>query len=576
MKMKLFPFAPRSADREIRRPVDLLSAASDPMPWPAATAMALQHMAIQAIYFVLPAAVASSLGLDSRITVNFLCLSLLAVVVFTVAQLAWRGPVGSGYQLACIPSPILVGVYVLGATNGLALDQMAALVLTSGAVAIGILFLIPRPEAIFPSELAGVVIFLLGASLLPIMFDIVSARGQGRSGAITLSAMISVLSFIVMVVVALSRLPIAPFCVLIGAAAGVALVALLIPDRVRFAVSMDSNPWLTLPAPILPRFEGLSPEFFLMFLLPILPGFTSTLGNLVALQRAGDASWTKPDGPPLRRGLMAFNVATFASGLFGGMAPAPSMACTSLSIANRSLSRRIALAGAVLLFALAFSPKLVALFVALPSVVVAAMLLYVATIMLVSGCQLIVARMLDTRRTLVVGLGLISGLSVLMLPDLFRTHLPALASPLSFGSAVALLTHLLTLPLVTRQASLTLPVGAGLPRVVEDEALRLGGTWGARRSTMQKVENFLIEMGEVMALREEPAVRVIIRHLEGEVSVLLKHEGNPLPAPSAQPAAMSLDGAMDQQVAFILWLATRQATAIERRPTELRVVFNDA
>jgi hypothetical protein len=83
-------------------------------------------------------------------------------------------------------------------------------------------------------------------------------------------------------------------------------------------------------------------------------------------------------------------------------------------------------------------------------------------------------------------------------------------------------------------------------------------------------------MGEVMALREEPAVRVVIRHLEGEVSVLLKHEGDALPAPSAQPVAMSLDGAMDQQVAFILWLATRQATAIERRPTELRVVFNDA
>jgi uncharacterized protein YbaR (Trm112 family) len=204
------------------------------------------------------------------------------------------------------------------------------------------------------------------------------------------------------------------------------------------------------------------------------------------------------------------------------------------------------------------------------------MLLYIAAIMLVTGCQLIVARMLDTRRTLVVGVGLIAGLSVLMLPSVFQTHLPALASPLSFGSLVALLAHLLTLPLVARQASLTLPIGSSLPRLVEDEALRLGGAWGARRPTMQKVENFLIEMGEVMALRGETALTVTIRYLEGEVSVVLKHSGAPLPAPSAEPAALSLDGDMDEQLPFILWLATRQATAIERSPTDLRVTFNDS
>ena len=574
--MRLSPFPPRSADRKITRPVDLVSAVPDPVPWGAAAAMALQHLAIQAIYFTLPVVVASALGLDARLTANFLCLSLLATVVLALAQVAWRGPVGSGYPSVSIPSPILVSVYLIGASNGLALDQMAALLLMSGVVAIGILFLVPRPEAVFPSEIAGVVIFLLGASLVPIMLGLMTSGVQSGSETSVLSTTISLLSFIAMVVVALSRLRIAPFCVLIGGIVGVILVTLLLPDRIRFADVMGVNSWLALPEPMLPRFEGLSLGLFIMFVVPILPGFTSTLGNLVALQRASDAAWTKADGPPLRRGLMAFSLATFATGFFGGMAPSPSTACTSLSIANRSLSRRIALAGAVMLCALAFSPKIAALFTVIPPEVVAAMLLYVAAIMLVTGCQLIVARMLDTRRTLVVGVGLIAGLSVLMLPSVFETHLPALASPLSFGSLVALLAHLLTLPLVARQASLTLPIGSGLPRLVEDEALRLGGAWGARRSTMQKVENFLIEMGEVMALREEPSLTVVIRHLEGEVSVVLKHGGAPLPAPSAEPAAMSLDGDMDQQVPFILWLATRQATVIERRPTDLRVTFNDS
>jgi hypothetical protein len=69
---------------------------------------------------------------------------------------------------------------------------------------------------------------------------------------------------------------------------------------------------------------------------------------------------------------------------------------------------------------------------------------------------------------------------------------------------------------------------------------------------------------------------VTIRYLEEEVSVVLTHGGPPLPAPSAEPAAMSLDGDMDEQLPFILWLATRQATAIERSPTDLRVTFNDS
>jgi hypothetical protein len=167
-------------------------------------------------------------------------------------------------------------------------------------------------------------------------------------------------------------------------------------------------------------------------------------------------------------------------------------------------------------------------------------------------------------------------MSVLILPGAFLTYMPALASPLSFGSLAALLVHLLTLPLVTRQADLSLPVGAKLPRLAEDETIRIGGAWGTQRATMQKVENFLIEIGEVMALRDESTLRVAIRYLEDEVSVVLKHQGGMLPAPSSQPVAMSLDSDMDDQLGFILWLAVRQASTIERKPGELRLTFNDA
>ena len=574
--MKLPTFAPRATDRPVNRPPELLFAPRDFMPWPMAAVMALQHLALQSIYLVLPVAVAGTLGFDARSAANFLCLSLLAMVVLTLAQAMWRGPVGSGYQMASIPAPVWVSAYLLCAANGVAVDQIGALVVIGGAVATGIVLLIRRPEKIFPTELAGVSVFLLGASLLPLVFNLLSDYGHLGHEAIYLEMAIVVPAFLAMVLVVLSRLPIAPFGVMIGGAVGFVLAALLMPEQLQLASAMASNPWLAVPQPIMPRFEGLSVGLAIIFIIPILPTLISVLGSLTALQRAADADWKKPDSPPLRRGLLAASLSICAAGLMGGMAPGASSACYSLSISNRSLSRQIAFVGAAILCALAFSPKLAALCGVMPKSVQAVMLVYVAVIMLVSGTQLMTARMLDTRRTLVAGIGVFAGMSVLILPGVFLTYLPALASPLSFGSLAALVLHLLTLPLVTRQADLSRPVGASLPRLAEEETIRLGGAWGTHRGTMQKVENFLIEIGEVMALRDENTLRVAIRYLEGEVSLVLKHQGGMLPAPSSLPVAMSLDGDMDDQLGFILWLAVRQATTIERKPGELRLTFIDA
>ncbi|NCY25639.1 MAG: hypothetical protein EBX37_12550, partial [Alphaproteobacteria bacterium] len=124
--MKIPPFAPRASDRPVKRPPDLLFAANESMPWPMATAMALQHLVLQSIYIVLPVAVADALGLDTRSAANFLCLSLLAMVVLTLAHAMPRGPVGAGYQMASIPAPVWVSAYLISAANGVAIDQIGA------------------------------------------------------------------------------------------------------------------------------------------------------------------------------------------------------------------------------------------------------------------------------------------------------------------------------------------------------------------------------------------------------------------------------------------------------------------
>lgn len=569
-----FGFAPREADRKPQRPPEVVYGLDDRVPFPAAAGLAFQHLAVQAIFLVLPAAIAVGYGMGPREATNFLCLSLLAVALFAALQGLRRGAIGAGYQLPAIPSPVFVGIYLLCAGAGLTLERTGALLVVAGVIAMAATLVIRRPQALVPTELAGLVVMLLGVSLVPVMLDELRLRGAVAGAGQVTDIAITLVAFLVMVGVALSRTRLAPYGVLVGAIPAWGVVALLPGDSGVMAI-LAANPWLAWPAPVLPRFDGLPVALLLGFVFALVPAKAVLLGNLLALQRASDAQWRKPDGGPLRRGLLANALTLVASGLFGGMAPSASAACAGLSIANRTLAPAIAMIGAAMLAALAFSPKLVALFVAMPGPVKAAMVLYATCFIIATGCQLITARMLDVRRSLVVGLGLVTGLSVVIAPRLFAEHLPALASPLTFGAMTGFLLYVVTAPFMTRQASFTLRLDASLPRLAEDEALRLGGAWGARRSTMEKVEHFLIEMGEVLAGRGLSSLQVQARHAEGEVSIAVRFAGPPLPAPAIAPNAAALEGETDEQEAFTLWLATREASRLERRAQEWRAVFED-
>ena len=72
--------------------------------------------------------------------------------------------------------------------------------------------------------------------------------------------------------------------------------------------------------------------------------------------------------------------------------------------------------------------------------VMGAILIYVACYMILAGIQVITSRMLDARRTFVVGIALIFGLSVDMVPGLYR-DVPNLVQPL-FSSSLAISTVL--------------------------------------------------------------------------------------------------------------------------------------
>jgi NCS2 family nucleobase:cation symporter-2 len=101
---------------------------------------------------------------------------------------------------------------------------------------------------------------------------------------------------------------------------------------------------------------------------------------------------------------------------------APSM--VGVAQATGATSRVIAYSLAAWLIVLAFLPKFIYLFLAIPLAVMGSALLFTASFMIAGGIDLITTRKIDTRAILIIGISLLLGLSHEVIPT-FYSGLPA-------------------------------------------------------------------------------------------------------------------------------------------------------
>ena len=520
-------------------------------------ALAAQQVAIQSIYLILPGLVGVQFGLLELDLLNFLALSVAALGIAGLIQTLPRGPLGSGYPIASIPAPIFVAVY-LAAAPGADLATVSAAAVVAGLLGMVLTATLRRMQKVVPTEVAGVVVCLIGVSLLPRAFAATTAPDA--------PLLYPIIAF-------------GTLAVMIGAALGI-LAAQVLDAGLGDASLLAQAPWLALPRPMPPAPGGLDLAMLPPFVVAMLAALASSTGDLVAIQRAADGGWLRPDAPPIRRGLMASSFGVVLSGLMGAAPTGTSSACVGLTIATRVLARRVTICAALALLALACCPKLLALLLLVPEPVAAAMLLYVCCFMIASGCQLMAARMLDARRTFTVGLGIAIGLGTLLHVPIFEQVLPPLLrSPVTAGALAAILLNLLTAPLVVQRASFIITPGPGMTQGLLDRIEALGGAWGAQRQTMTQVGHALLELAELLVERSVATITVQAHYATDHVLLTATWPGAPLPQPSARPDIADLDGPAAAQEAFALWLATRQAERVDQRAipggAELRLSFAD-
>lgn len=322
------------------------------------------------------------------------------------------------------------------------------------------------------------------------------------------------------------------FAVGIGIAAGyLASWALGVVTPESFA-SLSHTPMLAFPLFELPDYR-----FSLSLLIPFLiTGIVASLdvaGGLILCQKMNDRHWVRPDLGNLRRGILTDGLANLAGGLSGAFGIGVSSSNIGLAMATGAAARRIAYVTSAFLLILMFFPRVTDALILIPLPVMGAVLVYISAFLMVFGAHIAMSRMLDDRRTAMIGVALVAGLIVEIQPDLFRSApafwRPLLSSSLALTAVTAIALNLLfrlgtkkTLEWVYRSESHT---NEDIFAFME----KCGGAWGARQEVIQKASSALVESVECLQASEPLDTLVVTASYdEYNVDLVLSYVGRAL------------------------------------------------
>jgi len=224
------------------------------------------------------------------------------------------------------------------------------------------------------------------------------------------------------------------------------------------------------------------------------------VGDLTTCQRINDANWKRSDMDNISRGILADSAGCFTAGVLGGMGQSTSSTNIGLSIATGITSRAVAFVMGGLLIILGFFPKVSVVFAIMPKPVLGATIIFALCFMVVAGFQIIMSRMIDSRKTFIVGLSLIFGLSVDLMPEAFQgVHpwiQPIFSSSLSAATIAAVLLNLLFKIGISKHTRLVLAPEAGSVGTMVQFMEENGRKWGARREVILMAVNAVNEFLE--------------------------------------------------------------------------------
>ena len=424
-----------------KRPANILYWVNEKPPWTTTLLMGLQHVFVMSSTLALPVVIVQEIGGTMAQIAGVVGLSMIAAGLGTMLQALRRGPVGSGYLCPNLCGPSYLAVSVQAAWLG-GLPLMHGMIMLAGLFEALFSRVVHRLKFLFPAEVTGVVVLMVGVALIPLgssKFLGIEIAGEPIDPVSTAVATVTLLVMIGLNIWTRGSLHL--YSVLVGMVVAYLASSLLgILDQSDWQRVAEA-PWFALPGQGIELFRyDFDWSLVVPFLVVSLCASLKTFGNLITCQSINDEEWREPDMKSVGNGLLADSVSVFSGGLLGGVAADTSASNVGLSAATGVTSRWVAFAAGGIFMALAFCPKLTTLVGIMPPPAMGAILLFVTSFMVIAGIKIILTTPATTRKTFVVGIALIFGLSVDILPQMY-SHLHPWIKPL-FSSSLTLATVL--------------------------------------------------------------------------------------------------------------------------------------
>ena len=320
----------------------------------------------------------------------------------TIIQAVRVGRVGAGHVLIMGTSGAFIAVCVAALIEG-GPGTMASLVVVSSLFQFAMSSRLSWLRRVFTPVVAGTVIMLITATVMPIVFDILNEAPDDAAAA---AGPVTALVTIGAVVGLILRGP--PVWRLWSPLIGIALgCAVAVPLGLYDAQPVLDAAWIGIPVGGWPGFDFTpGQEFWALlpaFVVVTLVGAVETIGDGIAIQQVSRRERRATDFRVVQGALNADGVGNLLSGLAGTLPNTTYSSSISLTEVTGVASRRVGVAIGVIVIALAFLPKFAALLIAIPGPVAAAYVTVLLALLFVQGMRMVVQDGLDHRKAAVVG-----------------------------------------------------------------------------------------------------------------------------------------------------------------------------
>ena len=390
-----------------------------------------------------------------------------------------------------------------------------------------------RFRKLFPAEVTGTMIFILGLSIIPTAIKFfLGVPNFDKTGTYSVPHLIvAIITFLVMLVCTGFFEKTKPYAVLFGIIVGYILSACLgIFDKAAFA-ELSNSPFFQLPIP-----KKISLAFdwraVIPFAIVTIAAIVDNIGDFTAAQKISDPKYKRPDWKCIESGIRASGLGSAIAGILGGVIQSTATANLGIAKATGITSRIVGYGACGILIALAFFPKLTGALMLIPEPVLGAILLYSVTYIMAGGFSSLMEVELDDRKVFVVFVSIILSVST-MIPGLWKFLPPNVAqvicSPLVMGTVVLITMTLLTRIGTKRKVCLQSGTCASAILVLNEKLKEICKEWTVKKDLSHSLIFGIDAVAEglyVNGIRDEIRINMVYDQMQIKIQILTHNAEN--------------------------------------------------